>query len=70
MDSCQAASRRCNISYSSTAAAAPTFSDSIRPRNGRLSLYPLKFEDALRALAKAKPETKKANGKKRLKKLT
>ena len=40
------------------------------PRNGRLSLYPLKFEDALRALAKAKPETKKANGKKRLKKLT
>ena len=41
-----------------------------RPRNGRLSLYPLKFEDALRALAKAKPETKKANGKKRLKKLT
>jgi len=35
-----------------------------RPRNGRLSLYPLKFEDALRALAKAKPEPKKAKGKK------
>jgi len=29
-----------------------------RPRNGRLSLYPLKFEDALRVLAKAKPERK------------
>ena len=37
------------------------------PRNGRLSLYPLKFEDALRALAKAKPEGKKAKGKKRVK---
>lgn len=28
-------------------------------RNGKLSLYPLKFQDALRALAKAKPEVKK-----------
>jgi hypothetical protein len=35
------------------------------PRNGRLSLYPLKFEDALRALAKVKPEGKKAKGKRR-----
>ena len=38
-----------------------------RPRNGRLSLYPLKFEDALRALAKAKPEPKKVKGKGRVK---
>jgi len=30
-----------------------------RSRNGKLSLYPLKFEDALLALAKAKPEPKK-----------
>jgi hypothetical protein len=36
------------------------------PRNGRLSLYPLKFEDALRALAKAKPEARKAKTKKRV----
>jgi len=27
-------------------------------RNGRLSLYPMKFEDALRAIAKVKPEPK------------
>jgi hypothetical protein len=32
----------------------------MRPkRNGPLSLYPVKFQDALRALAKAKPEPKK-----------
>ena len=28
-------------------------------RNGRLSLYPMKFEDAIRAIAKVNPEPRK-----------
>jgi hypothetical protein len=34
-------------------------------RNGRLSLYPMKFEDAVKAIGKVRPESKKDKNKER-----
>lgn len=34
-----------------------------KQRNGKLSLYPLKFEEAVKGFLEVKPESKKQNGK-------